>query len=125
MTARNTRIAIRSLVVLRRYRLRSALTVAGAALGVAGVVCPVNYGASGSKQLLDQIRRMGTNVLVITPVQDKAIAGRARTGNLVTTLVERDHAAIQHEIASLIRSSAIVTGGFWIKAADLSKSASV
>lgn len=125
MNARHTQIMIRSLVVLRRYRLRSALTVAGAALGVAGVVCPVNYGASGSKQLLDQIRGMGTNVLVITPVQDKAIAGRARTGDLVTTLVERDHAAMRHEIASLIRSSAIVTGGFWIKAGDLSKNLAV
>jgi len=37
-----------------------------AALGVVGVVCSVNYGAGGSQQILDQIRRMGTNVLIIT-----------------------------------------------------------
>jgi putative ABC transport system permease protein len=105
--------------------LRSALIVASAAVGVAGVVCPVNYGASGSKQLLEQIRQMGTNVLIITPAQDRAIAGRARTGNLVTTLVERDHVAVQREIASRTRSSALVTGGFWIKAGDLSKNLAV
>jgi putative ABC transport system permease protein len=68
---------------------------------------------------------MGTNVLIITPAQDRAIAGRARTGNLMTTLVERDHAAVQSEIGSRTRSSALVTGGFWIKAGDLSKNLAV
>jgi len=125
MNARHVRIALRSLRLLWRHRLRSALIVASAAVGVAGVVCPVNYGASGSKQLLEQIRQMGTNVLIITPGQDRAIAGRARTGNLVTTLVERDHVAVQREIASRTRSSALVTGGFWIKAGDLSKNLAV
>ena len=116
---------MRSLRLLSRHRLRSALIVTSAAVGVAGVVCPVNYGASGSKQLLEQIRQMGTNVLIITPAQDRAIAGRARTGNLMRTLVERDHAAIQREIGSRARSSALVTGGFWIKAGDLSKNLAV
>ena len=125
MNARHFRIALRSLRLLWRHRLRSLLIIASAAVGVAGVVCPVNYGASGSKQLLEQIRQMGTNVLIITPAQDRAIAGRARTGNLMTTLVERDHAAIQREIASRRRSSALVTGGFWIKAGDLSKNLAV
>jgi putative ABC transport system permease protein len=92
-----------------------------AALGVSGVVCSVNYGASGTKQILDQIRRMGTNVLIITPAQSRAIAGRARTGGLVTTLVERDYRAIKNEILSRTRSSALVTQSFWNKAGDLSK----
>jgi putative ABC transport system permease protein len=125
MNARHVQIALRSLRLLWRHRLRSVLIIASAAVGVAGVVCPVNYGASGSKQLLEQIRQMGTNVLIITPAQDRAVAGRARTGNLVTTLVERDHAAVQREIASRTRSSALATGGFWIKAGDLSKNLAV
>jgi putative ABC transport system permease protein len=81
----------------------------------------VNYGASGTKQILDQIRRMGTNVLIITPAQSRAIAGRARTGGLVTTLVERDYRAIKNEVLSQTRSSALVTQSFWNKAGDLSK----
>ncbi len=121
MKARQIQIMRRSLRLLWRHRLRSTLIVASAAVGVAGVVCPVNYGASGSKQLLDQVRRLGTNVLIITPSQDKALAGRARTGALVTTLVERDHTAIQREVPSRARSSALVTGAFWIKVGDLSK----
>jgi len=96
-----------------------------AALGVTGVVCSVNYGASGTRQILDQIRRLGTNVLIITPVQSRAIAGRARTGEPVTTLVERDYRALKSEVLSRTRSSALVTQSFWSKAGDLSKNAPV
>lgn len=116
---------LRSLRMLWRYPLRSALILSSAAVGVAGVVCSVNYGASGTQQLLDQIRRMGTNVLVITPVQDKSIAGRARTGNAVPTLVERDHAEIRRGVTVRLRSSALVSESFWVKARDLSKNAPV
>ena len=92
-----------------------------AALGVSGVVCSVNYGASGTKQVLDQIHKMGTNVLIVTPTQSRAIAGRARTGAAVTTLVERDYLAIKRELRTRTRSSALVSERFWNKAGDLSK----
>lgn len=97
----------------------------GAALGVSGVVCSVNYAASGTERILDQIRRLGTNVLIITPAQSRAIAGRARTGAVVTTLVDRDHRALKNEVLSRTHSSAFVTQSFWSKAGDLSKSAVV
>jgi putative ABC transport system permease protein len=108
-----------------RYRLRSALLMLSAALGVTGVVCSVNYGASGTRQILDQIRHLGTNVLIITPAQSRAVAGRARTGEPVTTLVERDYRALKSEVRSRTRSSALVTQSFWSKAGDLSKNAAV
>ncbi len=121
MTARQRQIIIRALRLMYRYRLRSALLMLSAALGVCGVVCSVNYGASGTKQILDQIRRMGTNVLIITPAQSRVIAGRARTGIPVTTLVERDYRAVKNEVLSRTRSSALVTQSFWNKAGDFSK----
>ena len=125
MTTRQREIIIRALCLMWRYRLRSALLMLSAALGVCGVVCSVNYGASGTKQILEQIRRMGTNVLIITPAQSRVIAGRARTGVPVTTLVERDYRAIKKEVPSRTRSSALVTQSFWNKAGDLSKNAVV
>ena len=125
MTARQRQIVIRALRVMWRYRLRSSLLMLSAALGVGGVVCSVNYGASGTRQILDQIRRMGTNVLMIAPAQSRAIAGRARTGAPVTSLVERDYRAIKSEVLSRTRSSALVTQSFWNKAGDLSKNAAV
>jgi putative ABC transport system permease protein len=121
MIARQRQIIIRALRLMCRYRLRSALLTLSAALGVGGVVCSVNYGASGTKQILDQIRRMGTNVLIVTPAQSRVIAGRARTGVPVTTLVERDYRAVKNEVLSRTRSSALVTQSFWNKAGDFSK----
>ena len=125
MLARQRQIVLRALRQLWRYRLRSSLLMTSAALGVSGVVCSVNYGESGTKQILDQIRRMGTSVLIITPAQSRAIAGRARTGALVTTLVERDYRAVKSGILTRTHSSAFVTQSFWSKAGDLSKNAVV
>ena len=114
-------IIMRALVLMSRYPLRSSLLVLSAALGVTGVVCSVNYGAGGTKQVLDQIRRLGTNVVIITPTQSRAIAGRARTGAAVTTLRESDYLAIKRDVLSLTHSSALVTQSFRSKAGDLSK----
>ena len=125
MTPRNLQIVFRALRLLWRYRLRSALLMLSAALGVGGVVCSVNYGAAGSEKILDQIRRMGTNVLIITPAESRVIAGRARTGGTVTTLVERDYSAIRKDILTRTRSSAIVTDSLRVKAGDLSKTTAV
>jgi len=125
MNARPWQIIFNSLRQLWRYRLRSTLLVLSAATGVVGVVCSVNYGALGTQQIFDQIRRMGTNVLIITPAQSRVIAGRARTGQPVTTLVESDNIAIHREVLSRTRSSALASASFWLKAGDLSKNAAV
>jgi putative ABC transport system permease protein len=121
MSIRITQIILRSLLVLGRYPLRSTLLMLSAATGVTGVVCSVNYGASGTKQILDQISRMGTNVLIITPAQSRVIAGRARTGQPVATLVERDYVAIRRDLPSRTRSSPLASASFWLKTGDLSK----
>ena len=122
---RRWQITVRALRLLWRYPLRSSLLMLSASVGVAGTVCSVNYGASGTRQVLDQIRKMGTNVLIISPAQSRAIAGRARTGAAVTTLVERDYIAIKREVLARTRSSAFVSQSFWIKVGDLSKNAAV
>jgi putative ABC transport system permease protein len=125
MNSRHIQIMLRALRLLWRYRLRSALLMLSAAVGVAGVVCSVNYGTSGTRKLLDQIWRLGTNVLIITPAKSQAVAGRARTGQAVTTLVERDYVALRREVLARSRSSALVNANFWIKAGDLSKNTAV
>lgn len=125
MTHRQWQIAVRALRLVCRYPLRSSLLMLSAAIGVCGVVCSVNYGESGTKQILDQIHRMGTNVLIVTPAQSRVVAGRARTGAAVRTLVDRDYRAIKKDLLSRRRSSALVTQSFWTKAGDFSKNAVV
>jgi putative ABC transport system permease protein len=116
------RVALRT---LWRSPLRSALMMASAILGVAGVIVSVGFAAGGRQQALDQIRRMGTNVLVVSPRASRSIAGRARTGSPVTTLSEADLVAIRQEVPAITRTSAFVAATFRIKAGDLSKETAV
>jgi putative ABC transport system permease protein len=114
-----------SLRQMWRYRLRSTLVIACAALGVSGVITSVNYASGGRQQVLDLIKRMGTNVIVVRAEQSRATAGRARTGSIVTTLREADYRALRREIAGIARASAIVSTGLRLKAGEFSKVAPV
>lgn len=73
-------IFVRALLLICRYPLRSALLMLSGALGVSGVVSSINYGASGREQVLNQIRRLGTNVLIVTPLQSRTVAGPGTHG---------------------------------------------
>ena len=110
---------------LWRAKLRSGLVIVCAALGVAGVVTSVDYAASGRQQILDRIRRMGTNVITVAARQSTVVAGRARTGSMVTTLRDADYVALRREVPDLVLSSAVITQPFRMKAGDLSKTATI
>jgi len=111
----------RSVRQLWRFRLRSSLVAGCASLGVAGVIVSVDFAAGGRQQVLDQIRRMGTNVVMVTARPDRARAGRARTGAIVTTLREADYTAVRREVADVVRASPIVSIALRLKAGDFSK----
>ncbi len=106
---------------LRRFRLRSTLVICCAALGVAGAITAVNYASGGQQQVLDQIRRLGTNILVVSAKPSEATAGRERTGTIVTTLVEADYIALRRELLGPVRASARVSAPLRLKAGFLSK----
>ena len=69
--------ALRQIV---RNRLRSGLVIVCAGLGVAGAITAVNYASGGRQQVLEQIKRLGTNVITVSAQQSHSVAGRARTG---------------------------------------------
>jgi putative ABC transport system permease protein len=110
-----------SLRVVWRFPLRSSLTILSAVLGVAGSLCSVNYALGGRQKVIDQLARLGTNVLIVTPQQSRSVAGRVRTGSIVTTLTQADYAVLRREIPRFARSSAISTRTFLVKAGDLAK----
>jgi putative ABC transport system permease protein len=104
-----------------RYPLGSMLVLVAATLGVAGVVCSVDYAAAGRRKVLEQIRRLGANTLVVSAQQSRGAAGRARTGTLVTTLVEADYRAIRRDVDGIGRASRLVNRGLRVKGAGYSK----
>src|ERR1035438_9570396 len=118
---RKLSIIHRSMTSLWRFPLRSGLTMLSAALGVAGAVSSINYALGGRQKVVDQLARLGTNVLIVTPQQSRSVGGRARTGTLVTTLTPDDYAAIRRDVQLFQRSSAFSTRSFLVKAGDLSK----
>ncbi len=94
-------------------------------MGVAGAVTAVNYASGGRQQVLQQIQKLGTNVVTISAAQSRSVAGRARTGAIVTTLQHSDYAALRREIPDIVRASAVATSGQRLKANGQSKPALV
>jgi putative ABC transport system permease protein len=122
LTGKFLHIMAGSLRTLRRFPLRSGLTLLSAVLGVGGVISTVNYAAEGRLKVVTQIRSLGTNVLTVTPQQSRSVGGRAKTGSIVTTLTPQDYAEIRRDVSEIERSSATATSSFLVKSGDLSKS---
>lgn len=110
---------------LWRHRLRSLLVIGCAALGVAGAIAAVNYASGGRQQVLEQIQRLGTHVIVVSAQPSRAVADRARTGAIVTTLREEDYRALRRELPDIARASALSANSLRVKAAGQSKLATV
>lgn len=83
-----------SLELLAAHKLRTALSVLGIVVGVGSVVLMVSAGRGAEKRILDRIRNMGTNLLVVSAGQTQIIAGRQRQITTVTTLLPEDVEAI-------------------------------
>ena len=89
--------------------------------GTAGVLVSTGYAAGGRQKILDQFARLGTNVIIVTPQQSRAVGGRARTGSVVTTLGRSDYKAIGQSVGGISSSSPTVAGVLRIRAGDLTK----
>ncbi len=122
---RKLALAAASLRIFWRFPLRSGLTMVSAILGVAGALSSVNYALGGRQKISEQLARLGTNVLIVTPQPSRSVAGRARTGGLVTTLTETDYTAIRREVPFLRNTAAFAIRSFPLKAGDLAKKSCV
>lgn len=98
---RNLRLSAHALGV---HPLRTGLAVGGIAIGVAGVLVLGAVGAGARAAVLKRIERLGTDLLVVTPTQIAARAGRERRGILLAqTLVAADAAAIRRGSPAVAR----------------------
>jgi len=95
--------------ILTAHKLRTLLSVTGIVVGVAAVVLMVSAGRGAEKRILDRIRAMGTNLIVVNAGQTRMVAGRQRQMATVTTLVPEDAAAVAHECPSVVLASPALT----------------
>ena len=95
--------------ILAAHKLRTLLSVVGIVVGVASVVLMVSAGKGAEKRILDRIRDMGTNLIVVGAGQTRIIAGRKRQMDTVTTLVPADAQAVASECPSVALAAAAAT----------------
>ncbi len=70
--ARNIRLGVKTLLL---HKMRSALTMLGMVFGVGAVIAMLAVGEGASKQALDQIRRLGSQNILVTSQQPVAQSG--------------------------------------------------
>jgi putative ABC transport system permease protein len=100
------RVAMRALAV---NKLRSLLTMLGIIIGVAAVIVMIAVGAGAQKRVEDQIRSLGSNLLLI--LSGARTQGGVRLGvGSNYTLSEDDAIAINREIPEAIAAPALRGG---------------
>jgi putative ABC transport system permease protein len=97
------RVALRALAI---NKLRSALTMLGIVIGVGAVIVMIAVGAGAQKRVEEQIRALGSNLLLVMP--GATTAGGVRMGfGSSSTLTEDDVAAINREIPDALAAPAL------------------
>ena len=97
------RIALRALAV---NKLRSALTMLGIVIGVGAVSVMIAVGAGAQKRVEEQVRALGSNLLLVMP--GSTTAGGVRMGfGSASTLTEDDVTSINREIPEALAAPAL------------------
>lgn len=78
---------------IRTRRLRSALTMLGILIGIAAVILTVGLGQGAQAKVADQINRLGSNLLIVSPGSTTSSAG-VRGGRGSATTLTSDDAAV-------------------------------
>lgn len=93
-----------SVEILAAHKLRTLLSISGMFVGIAAVILVVSAGRGAEKRILDHIRDMGTDLIMVNAGQARVVAGRRRQMSTVTTLVPEDAEAIARECPSVARA---------------------
>lgn len=94
--------------ILAAHSLRTALSVSGLLIGVAAVIVMAAVGAGAERRVVERVRAMGTDLLIVTATPAPRIAGRARQVATMTTLRTADAAAIAQEAVRAVAAAPAV-----------------
>ena len=100
------RIALRA---LRVNKLRSTLTMLGIIIGVAAVIVMIAVGSGAQARVEDQIKGLGTNLIILLPGSVTASGARMGAGSR-SSLTEDDSYAIQREISAVQAAAPTLRG---------------
>ena len=95
---------------LRSNRLRTALTALGVIIGVGAVVTMMAVGAGAQVRVAEQIRSLGSNLIIV--MSGSITSGGVRLGSgTLLTITEDDARAIQRDVPSVEVAAPTVRGG--------------
>jgi putative ABC transport system permease protein len=97
----SVRIALRA---LRANTMRSALTMLGIIIGVAAVITMVAVGEGAHVRIDEQIRSLGTNLLIVAPGAAQKDGAQLELGSR-QNLTEADAVAIGHDVPAVAISA--------------------
>jgi putative ABC transport system permease protein len=103
----SNRIALRALKV---NRMRSVLTMLGIIIGVAAVIAMVGVGSGATARIQDQIRSIGSNLIIVLPGSVSTNGVRLGSG-AVASLTQDDAKAIANDCPSVAVAVPTVRGG--------------
>ena len=89
-------------------KLRSALTMLGVVIGVGSVIAMIGIGEGTKRQSLDNIAKMGSNMLTVMP--DWRRGGQSQGGNSVATLQDEDVRDLKNQVPLIKEISGVVGG---------------
>ena len=100
---------ISALDALRLHKLRSALTMLGIIIGVGAVITMIAIGSGAQAQVEEQIKALGTNLIVVIP--GSVTSGGVRMGaGSRSSLTEDDAYAMQRELADVQAAAPALRG---------------
>ena len=95
---------------LRVNKVRTALTALGVIIGVGAVVTMMAIGAGAQARVAEQIRSLGSNLIIV--LSGSITSGGLRLGaGSQLTITEDDARAIQREVASVQAAAPVMRGG--------------
>ena len=95
---------------LRTNRLRTALTALGVIIGVGAVVTMMAIGAGAQARVAEQIRSLGSNLIIVLSGSITSGGVRLGAGSLLT-ITEDDARAIQRDVRSVEVAAPTMRGG--------------
>ena len=101
---RNVHLGIKSLLL---HKMRSFLTILGVVCGVGSVVAMLAVGEGGSRDLLEQIRKLGSNNIILETVkpvgEEDEVIGERRARENVYGLTREDEVRVRESIPAITR----------------------
>ncbi len=94
---------------LRGHRLRTGLSVAGVAVGIAAVVALTALGEGARLYVVQEFTSLGSNLLIILPGKVET-TGMMPFGGVVHDLTIEDYRAVASRISGVVRAAPLATG---------------